>query len=41
MPIAKTKQELLDAIETEHRLLKKCIESLGSQERELPGVSHE
>ena len=41
MPIAKTKTELLDAIETEYRLLKKCIEGLGAQERELPGVCHE
>jgi hypothetical protein len=41
MPIAKTKQELLDAIETEYRLLKKCIAGLGVEERELPGVCHE
>ena len=41
MPIARTKEELLDAIETEYRLLKKCIESLGEQEREQPGVCHE
>lgn len=41
MPIAKTKKELLEAIETEYRLLKKCIEGLGAQERELPGVCHE
>jgi hypothetical protein len=41
MPIAKTKKELLDAIETEYRLLKKCIEGLDAQEREQPGVCHE
>ena len=41
MPIAKTKKELLDAIETEYCLLKKCIEGLGVEERELPGVCHE
>ncbi len=41
MPIAKTKKELLEAIETEYRLLKKCIEGLSAEERELPGVCHE
>jgi len=41
MPIAKTKKELLEAIETEYRLLKKCIGGLGPDERELPGVCHE
>jgi hypothetical protein len=41
MPIAKTKKELLEAIETEYRLLKKCIESLDASELELPGVCHE
>jgi len=41
MPIAKTKKELLEAIETEYRLLRKCIESLDVRERELPGVCHE
>lgn len=41
MPIAKTKKELLDAMETEYRLLKACIEGLGAEERELPGVCHE
>jgi hypothetical protein len=40
MPIAKTKKELLEAIETEHRLLKTCIAGLSPQERELPGVCH-
>jgi hypothetical protein len=41
MPIAKSKEELLEAIETEYRLLKKCVEGLGAEERELPGVCHE
>jgi hypothetical protein len=42
MPIAKTKKELLEAIETEYRLLKKCIgKNSSAQERELPGVCHE
>ena len=41
MPIAKTKKELLEAIETEYRLLKKCIDELNAEERELPGVCHE
>ena len=41
MPIAKTKTELLETIETEYRLLKKCIEGLDAHELELPGVCHE
>jgi hypothetical protein len=41
MPIAKTKKELLDGMETEYRLLKECIERLGADELELPGVCHE
>ena len=41
MPIAKTKKELLEAIETEYRLLKKCIEGLDASEVETPGVCHE
>jgi hypothetical protein len=41
MPIAKTKMELLEAIEAEHRSLNKCIEMLSVEERELPGVCHE
>jgi hypothetical protein len=41
MPIAKNKKELLEAIETEYRLLKKCIEGLDAGELETPGVCHE
>jgi hypothetical protein len=41
MPIARTKQELLDGMETEYRLLKTCIEGLDAHELELPGVCHE
>jgi len=41
MPIAKTKQELLNAIEVEHRLLMKCVESLTAQEFVTAGVCHE
>ena len=41
MPIAKTKQELLDAIETEYRLLQRCIQSLSPAQLELPGVCHD
>ena len=41
MPIAKTKLELLDAMETEYRLLKKCLAGLEAKERELPGVCHQ
>jgi hypothetical protein len=41
MSIAKTKKELLDGMETEYRLLKKCIGALDEQDLELPGVCHE
>jgi hypothetical protein len=41
MPIAKTKQELLDSMQTEYRLLKTCIEGPDAHELELPGVCHE
>jgi hypothetical protein len=41
MPIAKTKQELLDAMETEYRLLKNCIAGLAPGDFDLPGVCHE
>jgi hypothetical protein len=41
MPIAKTKQELLDAIETEHRLLRQCLDAVPSDSLEIPGVCHE
>ena len=41
MPIARTKQELLDAIETEYRLLKECISSLSPADLSVPGVCHE
>jgi hypothetical protein len=41
MPIAKTKKELLDAIETEHRLLRNCVAGLGADELEAAGVCHE
>jgi hypothetical protein len=41
MPIAKTKKELLDAMETEYHLLKKCISTLEVDELELPGVCHQ
>jgi hypothetical protein len=41
MPIAKTKKELLDAMETEYRLLKRCLDGLDAQEIELPGVCHQ
>ena len=40
MPIAKSRKELLDAIETEYRLLKRCLEGLDAQEVELSGVCH-
>jgi hypothetical protein len=40
MPIAKTKKELLDAMETEYRLLKRCLDGLDPAEIELPGVCH-
>ena len=41
MPIAKTKQELLESMEAEYRLLKRCIEGLDADELALPGVCHE
>ncbi len=41
MPIAKTKKELLDAMETEYHALKKCLASLQADELELPGVCHQ
>ena len=40
MPIAKTKTELIEAMEREYALLKKCITDLSAEERELPGVCH-
>jgi hypothetical protein len=40
MPIAKTKKELLEAMETEYCLFKTCIEGLDAGERELSGVCH-
>lgn len=40
MPIARTKAELLQAMETEHRLLLKCIGELEPQEWTLSGVCH-
>jgi hypothetical protein len=41
MSIPKTKQELLNAMETEYCLLKKCIAGLDAREMTLPGVCHE
>jgi hypothetical protein len=41
MPIATTKEELLTAMESEYRLLKKCLEGLGANEWEVSGVCHE
>jgi hypothetical protein len=41
MPIAKTKKELLEAIETEYCLLKKCIGGLDASQLETAGVCHE
>lgn len=41
MPIPSTKQELLDAIETEHALLKQCLDGIAAGDRDLPGVCHE
>ena len=40
MPIAKSKNELLEGMETEYRLLKKSIDGLGATELELAGVCH-
>jgi len=41
MPIAKTKRELLDAIETEFRLLKQTVDRLPAEDLSTPGVCHE
>ena len=41
MPIAKTKQELLDGMEVEYRKLLDCIAGLGEKEMEQAGVCHE
>ena len=40
MPRAATKQELLDSIESEYRLLKQTIQGLAEEEMKLPGVCH-
>jgi len=40
MPIAKNKQELLDSMELEFRLLKEIIEGLGDEQMTAPGVCH-
>jgi hypothetical protein len=40
MAIAKTKKELIEAMETEYRLLKRCIDGLSAEEREHSGVCH-
>ena len=41
MPIAKSKAELLESMENEYRLLKKCIADLDEREWAQSGVCHE
>jgi hypothetical protein len=40
MPIPRTKQELPDAIETEHRLLRQCLDAVPANSFETSGVCH-
>jgi len=38
MPIAKSKSELLRDLEAEYRLLKRCLDGIGADRFDSPGV---